>query len=118
MPLAIFTDYLAIEENDALCHAASYVLSQNIINGDALAMRTSDGKPITFAEWSYLGRGRYRRRDFRLDVLTRMSALGAKDTLFSHLGKHEIITPTKIHPPLTISELASAVLHQGRKAAA
>ncbi len=31
-----------------------------------------DGQPITFAEWGYLGKGKFQRRDFRLDVLTQI----------------------------------------------
>jgi hypothetical protein len=37
-------------------------------------MRTHDEQPITFAEWSYLSRGKFGRRDFRLDVLAQSAA--------------------------------------------
>jgi hypothetical protein len=73
-------------------------------------MRTSDGQAITFAEWGYLGKGKFQRRDFRFEVLTQMSALGEEGTLFARLGKHEIFTPTKTYPPMTVTELACAVL--------
>ena len=63
-------------------------------------------QPITFAEWSYLGKGRYHRRDFRFDTLTHMSAFGAEDTLFADLGKHEIFTPTRDYGTLSVTELA------------
>jgi hypothetical protein len=108
--LGILADYLTLEESDDLHQAASCVLSQNLVHGDALSMRTSDDRPITFAEWGYLGKGRFQRRDFRLDILTQMSAFGEKGTLFAHLGKHEIFTPTKTYPPMTVSELASAAI--------
>ena len=75
-------------------------------NGDALTMRASDGQPITFAEWGYLGKGKVQRRDFCLDVLTGSSAYSQEGTLFAHLGKHEIFTPTKTYPPMTVIELA------------
>src|SRR5471030_2314318 len=39
--LEILVNFLSLEESDELCRAASYVLSQNIIHGDALKMRTS-----------------------------------------------------------------------------
>jgi hypothetical protein len=103
--LEILADYLRLDESDDLYRAAAYVLSQNIVHGDALTMRTSDGNPITFAEWGYLGKGRFQRRDFRYDTLTQMSSFG-EGTLFSDLGKHEIFTPTKSYPPLTLRELA------------
>jgi SAM-dependent methyltransferase len=105
--LEILADYLKIEESDDLYRAASYVLSQNLIHGDALTMRASDGEPITFAEWGYLGKGKFQRRDFRLDVLTGSSAFSAEGSLFAHLGKHEIFTPTKTYPPMTVRDLAA-----------
>src|SRR5512137_21315 len=40
--LEIFADYLQIAETDDLYRAASYVLAQNIVHGDALKMRTHD----------------------------------------------------------------------------
>ncbi len=105
--LGVFAEYLKIDRSDDLYRAASYVLSLNLVHGDALTMKAHDGRPITFAEWGYLGRGKFQRRDFRLDVLTGASAFSAEDSLFSHLGKHEIFTPIKTYPPMTISELAS-----------
>ncbi len=104
--LEILADYLNIDESDELYRAASYVLSQNLIHGDALKMRASDGQPITFAEWGYLGKGKFQRRDFRLDTLTQSSTFSAEGSLFAHLGKHEIFTPTKTYQPMTVSEIA------------
>jgi hypothetical protein len=109
--LEILADYLNLVESDDLYQAAFYVLSQNLIHGDALSMRTNDGLPITFAEWGYLGKGKFQRRDFRLDVLTGASAYSAEGDLFAHLGKHEIFTPTKTYPPMTVSELAAGFEH-------
>jgi hypothetical protein len=62
---------------------------------------------ITFAEWGYLGEGKFQRRSFRLDALTQSSALSAEGTLFAHLGKHEVFTPEKTYPPMTVGELAA-----------
>ena len=104
--LEILADYLNIEVLDNLYQAAFYVLSQNLIHGDALSMRTSDGQPITFAEWGYLGKEKFQRRDFRLDILTQASAYSAEGDLFANLGKHEIFMPTKTYPSMTVSELA------------
>jgi len=102
--LEILADYLDLDEADELYRAASYVLSQNLVHGDALAMRTHDGRPITFAEWGYLGKGKFQRRDFRLDTLTLSSSFSAEDSLFAHLGKHEIFKPIKTYPPMTVSD--------------
>lgn len=105
--LEVIAGYLDLEEVDDLYRAAQYVLSQNLVHGDALTMRTSDGQPITFAEWGYLGKGRFQRRDFRLEKLTQIAAFGKEGDLFATLGKHEIFTPTRTYPAMTVGELAS-----------
>ena len=61
----------------------------------------------TFAEWGYLGKGKFQRRDFRFDVLTGSSAFSAEGSLFADLGKHEIFAPVKTHSPMTVHELAA-----------
>lgn len=105
--LEVIAEYLNIDKTDNIYQAAEYVLSQNLVHGDALTMRTHENQPMTFAEWGYLGKGKFQRRDFRFDVLTGASAFGAEGTLFAHLGKHELFTPSKIYPPMTASELAA-----------
>ncbi len=104
--LEIFAEYLNLDESDDLYRAASYVLSQNLVHGDALTMRTYDSSLITFAEWGYLGKGKFQRHDFPLDFLTRSSTFSAENPQFAHLGKHEIFTPTKTDPPMTVRDLA------------
>lgn len=105
--LETLANYIGLDEEDELYQAATYVLSRNVIHGDALTMLTYTGQPITFAEWGYLGKGKFQRREFRLDTLTQMSSFG-EDTLFAELGKHEIFTPIKSYPPLTLRDLAHA----------
>jgi hypothetical protein len=104
--LAIVDDYLALTPTDDLHRAAHHVLSVNLVHGDAMKMCTVDGKPITFAEWGYIGKGKFQRRDFRLDTLTLSSTFSAEDSLFPTLGKHETFTPQQVHPPMTMAELA------------
>ncbi len=106
--LDIFAEYLALAPADDLYRAALYVLSQNLVHGDALSMRTQTGEPITFAEWGSLGKGRFNRRDFRFDSLTQSSAFSAEGSLFANLGMHEIFTAAKTYPPMTVEELAAA----------
>ncbi len=106
--LSLFSEYLSLTEEDDIYKAASFVLSQNIVHGDALTMRTAQGEAINFSEWGYLGKGKFQRRDFRLDILTGSSAFSAEDSLFAHMGKHEIFTPVKIYPPMSVHDLASA----------
>jgi N-6 DNA Methylase len=115
--LEVFADYLNLDEGDDLYRAAFYVLSQNLVHGDALTMLTYAGQPITFAEWGYLGKGKFQRRDFRFEVLTQMSSFSREGSLFAHLGKHEIFTPLKAYPPMTARELASPLLEHNLGAA-
>jgi hypothetical protein len=111
--LEVFADYLNLEESDDLYRAAFYVLSQNLVHGDAMTMLMHDGQPITFAEWGYLGKDKFQRRDFRLEVLTTMSSFSQEGSLFAHLGKHEIFTPLKSSPPITARELALLAMKIG-----
>ena len=104
----ILAEYLGLDEDDDLYRAASYVLAQNLVHGDTLRMQTHGGQAITFAEWGYLGRGRFQRRDFRLDTLALSSTFSAEGSLFAGLGKHKVFTPTRTYPPMTIRDLAAA----------
>jgi len=105
--LETFADHLGLDTSDDLYLAASFVLSLNLVHGDALTMLTRHGDPITFAEWGYLGKGKFQRRDFRLAALTLSSGFGAEGSLYSERGKHEIFTPITSHPPQTVKDLAA-----------
>lgn len=107
--LEIFAKYLSLDASDDLYHAASYVLSQNLVHGNALTMLANDLQPITFAEWGYLGKGKFQRRDFRLDTLTQSAAWSAEGDMFAALEKHDVFQPIKAYPPLTVAELATAM---------
>lgn len=105
--LEIFAEYLNLVESDDLYRAASYVLSQNLVHGDAMKMLTDDGQPLTFAEWGYLGKGKFQRRDFLLASLTQSAAFSAEGSLWANVERHEIFTPSKTYPPMTVRELAA-----------
>jgi hypothetical protein len=109
--LELFAGSLKIARGDEWYAAAEKVLGANIVHGDALSMtmQGENPQPITFPEWSYIGKGIYRRRDFRFDTLTQMASFGKEDTLFADRGKHEIFSPTKDYPPLSVRDLA----HEG-----
>ncbi len=102
--LEIFVEYTQANDGDDLHIAAVHVLKANILHGDALTMKARNGQPIAFAEWGYLGKGKYQRRDFRLDVLTGSANYSAEGSLF---GKHEIFTPIQTYAPMTLRELAT-----------
>jgi hypothetical protein len=106
--LEIFAADLGLGDPDQLYRAAAFVLSQNLVHGDAMTMLDHHGEPIAFAEWGYLGKGRFQRRDFRLASLTLAAVYSAEDSLFAERGKHEIFVPEKTYPPMTIAELATA----------
>lgn len=105
--LRVFTEYLGPAAGGEWGRAAAVVLTVNIVHGDALSMttRTKPAAPITFAEWAYLGKGIYRRRDFRYDTLTQMSSFG-EETLFGDLGKHELFTPVKDYGSVSLIDIA------------
>lgn len=105
--LDVFADYLALDGIDETYLAASHILSLNLVHGDAMTMKDATGGPINVAEWAYLGKGKFNRRDFRLDVLTGMAEFKEERSLFAHLGRHEIFQPKKSYPPMTIKQLAA-----------
>jgi hypothetical protein len=102
--LAIFTDYLQISSEDKWYRAGKAVLAVNVLQGDALTLTTTEGKPIEFPEWGYLGSGKFQRRDFRYDALTQRSSI--EGTLFEVLEEHELFIPTKTHPQMTVEEIS------------
>lgn len=104
--LETLAEYLGMTADSELHRAAEYVLAANVVHGDALSMKTHSGAPITFAEWGYLGKGKYQRRDFQLDTLTGASAFSAQDSLFASVGRHEIFVPSKVYPPMTVRTMA------------
>lgn len=111
--LEVFAAYLGIGNEDELYRAASHVLSLNLIHGDSMKMVAADGEPIRVTEWSSVGKGKFNRRDFRLDSLTRagelrQSSVREQASLFGGLGRHEVFTPVKDYPPMTVRELAAA----------
>lgn len=55
----------------ACLYSAWYILSRNILWGDALSLRRpwEEGSPIIFSEWSAVNGSMMKRRDFKLDYL-------------------------------------------------
>ena len=93
--------------SEELIRAAGAVLRLNIINGDALKMKTANGEDIVFSEWGYLGKGKFQRREFTFNTLTLSSTFSDSDSLFSSLERHEVFMPIKTHPQLSVSDLAA-----------
>jgi hypothetical protein len=104
--LEIFRDFLGIDHDDFLVSAAKVILDANIIQGDALTLIDRNKNPIHFPEWGYLGKGKFQRRDFKFDTLTQRA--GIDGTLFELFEEHQLFTPTKVYPQMSIEEIANA----------
>lgn len=87
-----------------------FILSLNIIHGDALTLKTvgENPKPIVFSEWSFVTGSMVKRRDFTFEEL--LSFAGTKETpLFSDLGEEVFFPkPLKDYPLKHFLELADA----------
>jgi len=57
------------QANDQCREAVKFILSKNILCGDALTMLRADGSPIIFAEWNFVTGSQIKRRDFALGEL-------------------------------------------------
>lgn len=84
---------------DDAARASAYILSKNIVQGDALTLRTPDDQPIVFSEWSPVNGSMLKRRDFAYDHLLDHAHI-SNLPLFSDLGK-DVFVPTPIgeYPP-------------------
>ena len=102
---AIFVDFLGPDAEPEWAQAASAVLKTNIVQADALTMKLPNGAAITFAEWGYLGKGRFQRRDFLYGDLAKRSAFG-EDTLFGNMEIADIFTPTTSFPTMSVADIA------------
>lgn len=104
--LGIFTDFIGDDPDGTWEAAARAVLELNIVQADALTMTVPGGEPLIFAEWGYLGAGKFQRRDFKYQDLTKRADFG-EDTLFGSMEMGEIFTPDASFPPVTVAEIAA-----------
>lgn len=68
----------------------TYILSKNILVGDALTLLQQDKTPIIFAEWSAVNGSMIKRRDYTLDALLKNQPMD-EPNLFSDLGDKAFI---------------------------
>lgn len=101
--LEVYAKFLRVGERDVWWRAAEQVLLLNIIEGDALKMKTSSGDALVFPEWGYLGRGKYQRRDFRYEHLAKRAEYG---TEVGSDHQHEIFKPVRSYSPASVQEIA------------
>lgn len=104
----VFNGFLDIGIYDDWARAGRAVLAANIAHGDALTMTVPSGRPITFPEWSYLGKGKYQRRDFRYGDLTQRASY--EGTLFGELDDDDLFVPAQTYPTMTVRQIAEAAV--------
>jgi hypothetical protein len=84
---------------DKVTRALTFILSKNIVQGNALTLRTSEDLPIVFAEWSPIRSTMLKRRDFAYDHLLGHAEI-TSTPLFSDLGEDVFVpTPVGEFPP-------------------
>ena len=99
------TEYSAHFPNttkEECCRAVRYILSLNILWGDALTLELPDNSktPIVFAEWSDTGNGMFKRRDYTMANLLQNAPMDGLN-LVSDLGDQAFIPKPVADYPLT-----------------
>jgi len=103
----VHTDTLNAPLPDGARRAIEFILSRNIVQGDALSFRNAEDRPIVFSEWSPLNGSMLKRRDFSYGHLLEHAeqAVG----LFSDSGDSVYIPePVGESPPCHYLEVANA----------
>jgi hypothetical protein len=100
---SIYSKFLKVDENSVWSKAGVKVIKANIIQGDALTLTDTQGLPITFPEWGYLGSGKFQRRDFHFDALTQRASI--KGTLFELFEEEQLFVPVRTFAPMSVEEL-------------
>lgn len=103
-------EYTAVcekEANDDTREAVRHILRHNILCGDALTMKTVDGVPIIFAEWSAVNGSMIKRRDFQLSQMLEENTVNLQMDLFGEVGAYErdetgavVLSPIREFPPI------------------
>ena len=109
-----YTRNCGTDANDTCRSVVRFILSKNILCGDALSMRHSDGSPIVFAEWAFLDGAQVKRRDFRLDKLIEVNEqaqkgqipLGVAGVGYDEKKREFIPLPLKEYPPTDYRRLS------------
>jgi len=90
--------------NEESRKAVKFILSKNILNGDALSLKQTDGNPIVFAEWTALNSVLLKRRDYRLDEMLdgheKQLTIFTTDWEYDEEVKAMIPKPIKEYPPV------------------
>ncbi len=98
----------------AAVRAVQFILSRNIIQADALDMRTLDHRPIVFSEWSPINGTHLKRRDYAYDHLLRQTDM-FNLPMSSDFGEDVFVpTPVGDYRPCHYLKVADAEAIRGR----
>lgn len=104
-----YTALFKKDTKEQCCQAVKFILSRNILHGDALTLKTvgEDVHPIIFSEWSAVNGSLLKRRDFiYADLVDRASH--REMPLFSDLGEEAYIPePIKDYPLVHFLEVGN-----------
>ena len=80
-----YTSLFKTQCKHACRQSVRFILSRNILHGDALTLKTVEDKPkpIVFSEWSAVNGSMLKRRDYVYDHLVKFSTPPPPDDLFS-----------------------------------
>lgn len=93
--LEIYSKIYGEKINKIYLENIKFILSKNILWGDALTLKKVDNKqPITFCEWSAINGSMIIRRDFELSELLAYKPFN-EPSLFSDLGEEVLIAKPK-----------------------
>lgn len=103
------------ECNDETKAAVKFILSQNILCGNALTLMCVDDNqqdiniPIIFPEWSVIGSTSLKRRDFRLDVLLKVGEKPSENEQMSIVDDESDVLQYLTQNPVTGEYIAQPI---------
>jgi len=102
--LEVYKKYFKDHLNNNLIHSINFIITNNIIHGDALTFKqVGSDVPVTFCEWAVINK-KLKRRDFTLSDLLAYAPF-EKGTLFSDMGEEvNIPQPIKEYPLVNYDE--------------
>mgnify|MGYP001276596405 FL=1 len=106
--LEIYNRCFPKSQNEEFLGSIKFIIDRNILIGDALTMKTPDGKnSIIFSEWSFIKGSLLQRSDYTFSDL--LAYKPEENSLFSDLGEEVIIPPAvKVFKPIHYSKIQNA----------
>ena len=108
--LKVYIRHFGMSHKQEVIDTIEFILSKNIIQGDALTLMQANGKkPIIFSEWSAVNGDKIKRRDYTMANLLANQPLDVPN-LFSDLGEKAFIpTPVAEYPLCHYTKLSEYV---------